>query len=99
MNHDIFLNIDTLILRGLDQVDRRALTEALQQALVDELLLDPALTAVDLSRVRTDITLPAAIDAEQLGQALGQSLGGIISNGEAAAGSDQKTTAGDRRHA
>ena len=99
MSGDIFLNIDTIVLRGMDHVDRHALTEALQQALVEQLSSNPTLTTGDLTRVRTNITLPPNFGAGQLGRSLGQSLSGIISNHEAKASSGQKTTPGGRHNA
>ena len=98
MSGDIFLNIDTIVLRGMDHVDRHALTEALQQALVEQLSSNPTLTTGDLTRVRTNIILPTVFGAEQLGQSLGQSLSGIISNNEVT-GSKQKTKPGGRHNA
>ncbi len=99
MSGDIFLNIDTIVLRGLNHVDRQALTEALQQALIEQLSSNPTLTDTNLSRVRTNITLPTAFGAEQLGQMLGQSLSGIVSRNEDLTNSTHNTKQGGRSHA
>ncbi len=98
MSGDIFLNIDTIVLRGLHGIDRHAFNEALQQALVEQLSTNHGLRAIDLSRVRTDITLPNGFGAEQLGNNLSQSLGSIISDNGAKTGSSHKTIQGDERH-
>ncbi len=94
MSGDIFLNIDTIVLRGLNHVDRHALTEALQQALIEQLSSNPTLTDTDISRVRTNITLPTAFGAEQLGRTLGQSLSDVISNNEGSINSVHETKLG-----
>ncbi len=80
MSGDIFLTIDRIVLHGLDRIDRHALSEALQQALLDQLGQQSSLTSADLSRVRITISLPDNMGGEQLGQVLGQTLGGIIGN-------------------
>ena len=98
MSSDIFLNIDTIVLRGLNHIDRHALAEALQQALVEQFSLNQTLTATDLSQVRINITLPTAFGAEQLGQSLAQTLGNIILNNEGTTNSVHETTQGERRH-
>ena len=82
MSRDIFLNIDRIVLRGLNHIDRSVLAAALQQALVDQLTSSPSHNPADLSRVRTNITLPAAFGSAQLGQTLAQSLYGVISSNE-----------------
>lgn len=94
MSGDIFLNIDTIVLRGLHRVDRHALAEAVKQALQEQLSSGADLTAADLSRVKTNITLPSNFGTEHLGQALGQSLSGIISNT-----TEPQQTQGGKRHA
>lgn len=98
MSHDIFLNIDTIVLRGLAHVDRHILAEALQQALVEQLSSNPTLTTADLSRVQTNITLPGHVSETQLGQALAQSLSGIITNSNSISSPTQKQTSGGKRH-
>lgn len=82
MSRDIFLNIDHIVLRGLNHIDRKALEAVLQQALVDQLTSSPVHTPADLSRVRTKITLPETFGAEQLGLTLAQSLHGVLSNSD-----------------
>ena len=99
MSGDIFLNIDTIVLRGLNHIDCHALAEALQQALIEQLSSNSTLTATDLSRVRTNITLPGHVSETQLGQTLAQSLSGIITNNEGISSSAQKQTPGGQRHA
>lgn len=98
MSGDIFLNIDTIVLRDLAYVDRHTLTEALQQALVEQLSSNPTLSAADLSRVQTNITLPGHVSETQLGQALAQSLSGIITNNKSMSSPTQKQTPGGKRH-
>jgi hypothetical protein len=80
MSGDIFLNIDSVVLRGLGPVDRQALTVSLRQALITQLSSNSAFTATELSRARTAIRMPATYNAEQLGQMLGRSIGGLITN-------------------
>ncbi len=99
MSRDIFLNIDTIVLRGFNHVDRHALAEALQQALAEQLSSNHELSATDLTRVRTNITLPASFGTEQLGQTLGQGLSGIITSNETTAQSDHVIKPGGRRNA
>ncbi|MBU1059869.1 MAG: hypothetical protein KJ804_16290 [Proteobacteria bacterium] len=99
MSGDIFLTIDTIVLRGFKSIDRQALTEAVQQALTEQLSGDRELKAMDLARVRTDITLPTSFAAEQLGQTLGQRLSGIITGDEATTQSAHETKPGGRHHA
>ena len=99
MSRDIFLNIDTIVLRGMDHVDRHELATALQQAMVEQLASNPQLIAADLERVKTHISLPGTFATEQLGQALAGSLSGIISNCEPGPDTDHKLSAGERRHA
>lgn len=94
MKKTINLNIERIVLHGLQQIDRNILTEALQQALSKQLSLNPTLPPADWSRVRTNITLPANVGAEQLGQALGQSLNNIIAQNEGTIQSGQKIKLG-----
>jgi hypothetical protein len=98
MSGEVFLTIDTIVLRGL-HVDRHGLTEALEQALVEQLSLHPALTAADLPRVQTDIRLAPGFGARQLGQALARSLGDIILDGDAATPPGPETAPKGGRHA
>ncbi len=99
MKTTINLNIERIVLHGLDQIDRQALSEALQQALVEQLSSHPTLSSTNLSRVRTKITLPRDVGAEQLGQALGQSINNIIAPNKGAILSGQKTKLGGRHDA
>ena len=99
MNGDIYLNIDSIVLRGLNNIDRQTLVDAVQQALIEQLGADHNLTAVDLSRVRSNISLPNNCGAEQLGQLLAQSLSHIISNRDATANSGQQITQPGERNA
>lgn len=84
MNGDIFLTIDRIVLQGMGQVDRHQLTTVLQQALSEQLVLRPELTSNDISRMRTNFTLPTDMNGnvgvEQLGQSLTHALCNIISN-------------------
>ena len=98
MSGDIFLNIDTIVLRGLNHIDRYALAEAVQQALLEQLSLHPTLTAADLSRVRTNITLPNNCGSEQLGMALGQSLSKVITNNNTTHNSAANPLQGGQHH-
>ena len=96
MSGDIFLNIDTIVLRGLQQIDRHALAEALQHALKEQLVPHQTFTAADLSRVRTSITLPGDCGSEQLGQHLARHLGSIVTNNSATTSSTHKKIQGGR---
>lgn len=99
MKTTINLSIERIVLHGLDQVDRYTLTEALQEALVKQLSSHPTLSSTNLPRVRTKITLSIDDGAEQLGQALGQSINNIIAQNEGTAQSGQKTKLGGRHDA
>ncbi len=99
MSRNIYLNIDTIVLRGFNHVDRHALAEALQQALVEQLSLNQELSATDLTRVRTNITLPTSFGTKQLGQTLGKSLSGIVVNNESATNSAHEIKQRGRRNA
>lgn len=85
MSGDIFLNIDRIVLHGLGHVDGKALATSLEQALLDELKLNSVCEPAELARVQTQIKLPETLAAGQIGQALAQSLHGVISNTAAAA--------------
>ena len=99
MSRDIFLNIDTIVLHGLGNVDRQAMADALQLALRKQLASDQTLTAVELSRVRTSITLAEGFCAAQLGQALGKSLSTILAEIAAAEKPVPEIPEGGPRHA
>lgn len=98
MSRDIFLNIDTIVLRGLNHLDRQALVEAVQQALLQQFESNPGLTTANLSRVSTNINLPANFGTEQMGQALGQSLSTLITNTAATKKSAAKSSQGGQDH-
>lgn len=80
MSGDIILNIDRIVLHGLDHVDGQTLTTALQQALAEQLSSSPVNSSAEMARVQTRITLPEAFSAEQLGRTLAQCLHGVISD-------------------
>lgn len=94
MSSDIFLNIDTIVLRGMHQIDRHALAEAVREVLLEQLAAGAGLTAAELPRVRTNITLPSGFNSEQLGQILGHSLSKVISNTHAPQNPANKTLQG-----
>ncbi len=94
MKTTINLNIERIVLHGLHQVDRYALAEALRQVLVEQLSLHPAISSTNLPRLRTKITLPIDEGADQLGQALGQSISSIIAQNTGAIQSGKKTQLG-----
>jgi hypothetical protein len=98
MSGDIFLNIDTIVLRGLQHIDRYALTEALQQALIEQLATNHKLRATDLSRVKTNISLPGEFNAAQLGHTLGLGLSNIFSGNPAPQETTDKASRGGHRH-
>ncbi|MCP4047404.1 MAG: hypothetical protein GY732_15615 [Gammaproteobacteria bacterium] len=91
MSGDIFLNIDTIVLRGLHHIDRHALETALRRVLQEQLSSNREFHATDLNRMRTKVTLPVTFTAEQLGQTLGQSLIDTFSQHEETENSDGAT--------
>ncbi|MCP4042002.1 MAG: hypothetical protein GY731_08610 [Gammaproteobacteria bacterium] len=99
MNGDIYLNIDTITLRGLDHIDRHALKVALQQVLREQLSSNPNLRNTGLAQVQTDITLPPAYGAEQFGQILGDSICDVITTNEDRTLSTKKTQQGGGHNA
>ena len=99
MSANIFLNIDTIVLRGLNHLDRQALVEALQQALLQQFETNPNLTTASLARVKTNISLPANFGTEQLGQALGQSLSTLITDTANTKSPSQQPESGGQQHA
>lgn len=99
MSRDIYLNIDTIVLRGLDHIDRHDLAKVLQQALNEHFSSNQDLRSLDLLQVRTNITLPTTIGAEQLWQNLAESLVGVIVGNEGTANKAQTTEKGGRHNA
>ena len=99
MSGDIFIDIDSIVLRGLHHVDPDALRETLQRALTDQLSAQCELSTIDMARAVTNITLPNDVRAEQLGQILSQSLSGIISNNDSAAKVTHRSTDRGQRDA
>lgn len=98
MSGDIFLNIERIVLHGMEHVDRFALADALQQALSEQHIPVQAITTAERSRLRADISLPTTFSAEQLGQSLGQTLSSIISEGGGGIDSGRETQRGGGRH-
>jgi hypothetical protein len=82
----VFLNIERIVLHGMDHVDARALAAALQKSLSEQLAANPIHDAAASAWVRTQISLPESCNAEQMGRALAQSLHGVIVNEPATAG-------------
>ncbi len=99
MNGDIYLNIDTIVLHGLDHIDGHALEIAIRQVLEEQLSSHPNLHSTELARVQTDITLAPAHGAEQLGKSLGDSICDIITTSEGRTLSNKKTPQGGRHNA
>ncbi len=99
MSGDIILNIDRIVLHGLDHVDGQTLATALQQALAEQLSSSPVRSPAEMARVRTRITLPEAVSAEQLGRTLGQSLHGVISDSAGKPAQDFASKRGGRPYA
>lgn len=85
MSGDVFLNIDRIVLHGMDHVDGKALAAAMQQSLLEQLAANSISHPAAAARVRTEITLPKSCDTEQMGRVLAQSLYGVISNNTATA--------------
>lgn len=80
MSGDIFLNIDRIVLHGLDHIDRNELQTALQEALTEQLSARTIAHPSETPRVRTELTLPASFSAGQVGRSLAQNLYGVISD-------------------
>ncbi len=103
MSGDIYLNIDSVVLRGLGPVDRQALKASLEQALITQLFSSSALTDAERSQVKTDIKVPGPCSANQLGRTLGKTLGqnlsGIITNKTPAASSSNNPNRGGSQDA
>lgn len=93
MSGDLFLNIDRIVLHGMDHVDGKALAASLEQALTEQLELNSDHQPAELARVQTQITLSDSFGAGQIGRALAKSLHGVISN---SAISEQQGSAGKR---
>ena len=79
MSRDVFVNIDRVVVHGLDHLDARDLAVALQDALAKQLAgTEAGSRAADIARVRTRIDLPHGCTAVQLGQALAGTLAGTM---------------------
>lgn len=78
MSGDVFLNIDRIVLHGMEHVDGKALAAAVQQSLLEQLIESPIHDPATQARVRAQISLPESCNAAQMGKALAQSLHGII---------------------
>lgn len=82
MSGDIFLNIDTIVLRGLGNINRRAIAEELEQALTEQLSQANPWNPGNLAKVQTQISLPTINNANLLGQSLAEALGGILTDSQ-----------------
>ena len=80
MSGDTFINIDRIVLHGLEHVDGKTLAAALKQSLVAQLTSSPVRNPAAATRVQTQIALPEAVSAEQMGRALAQNLHRVISS-------------------
>ena len=80
MSGETFINIDRIVLHGLDHVDGKTLTTALKQALVEQLTSNPVHNPAAVTRVQTQIALPEAVSAKQMGRVLAQNLHRVISS-------------------
>ncbi|SHO44174.1 hypothetical protein [Desulfopila aestuarii] len=78
MSGDIFLTIDTIVLHGLEHVDRHGFEVALEESIRQYLTANHCFHPADASRLQLQITLPAVLTAESLGSALGDRLAGSI---------------------
>lgn len=95
MSGDVFVNIDRVVVHGLEHLNARDLAAALQDALAQQLAEVPVGSqAADVDRVRTRIDLPNGCTATQLGQALAGTLGGVIGDGGPDSGIKSRTPAG-----
>lgn len=99
MSSDIFLTIDTIVLHGLEHVDRHSLEVALQESIHQYLAAHLDFHAADAAHLQLRITLPAVVTAECLGSALGESLVGAIAGsgetGDSVNTSQQQVTGND----
>ena len=73
----IHLHIDKLVLSGFSHINEAALTAALHETLVRELLSAQSLYDTNLSNIRTNVSLPAHYSASTLGSTLARSLADI----------------------
>lgn len=99
MKRRITLDIDRIVLRGFDRIDREALSAALQQALTQWLKGNPSFRSVDLTRVQARIKLTGGTGTEQTSRMLGQELSGIIAGNSETAAPARPATPGVRHGA
>jgi hypothetical protein len=79
MSGDIFLNIERIVLHGLEHINRHELETALRKALLEQLASGSIGQSLVTKQVRTDIALPGSCNAGQLGQSLADKLCNVIS--------------------
>jgi hypothetical protein len=82
MKNSIHLNIDAIVLRGMEQIDRQALTEGLRNVVTRQLAGMETISAASSPRIKTSITLPLHSNSHRLGERLGRSLADILTSGE-----------------
>ena len=83
----------------MGHVDGKALATSLEQALLDELKLNSVCEPAELARVQTQIKLPEAFAAGQIGRTLAQSLHSVISNSAVTAKQSPAGKQGGKRDA
>jgi len=78
VNGDIFITIDTIVLHGLEHVDRHDFEFALEESIRQYFISHHDFHGADVTRLQLQITLPSVLTAECLGNALGERLAGAI---------------------
>lgn len=96
MKNTIHLNIDTIVLRGVPQIDRQALAEGLRNVVTRQLAGIETISAASSPRIKASITLPRHSDSHRLGERLGRSLADILTSGECNGNFQDKNQKGGR---
>lgn len=82
MSGDIFLNIDRIVLHGMDHVDRHVFADALKQNLTKQLSQTQYWNTSQLPKLETHISPLATNNANLLGQSLAEAIGGILTDSQ-----------------
>ena len=97
MKTTINLNIERIVLHGLEGINRRAIVEALTQELTRQLAQPQSWKSENIARTITNISLEGNNDMGELGRTLAQGLGGILSNQKAATGVHKAQSTGNQQ--
>jgi hypothetical protein len=82
MSADIFLNIDRVVVRGMNHIDRNtlayALEQSLKQALKEYFFTKHNFSDTNVPVIQTNITLPTTANNDQLSESLAHGLIGTL---------------------